>query len=85
MTAEIDGHTVHTGSLRFIRRATGDARLPAAIEAIMRERAGDTFILVAVDGAIQGLLALQPAADTEAIIDKDPAKSAASSGAIPPK
>lgn len=60
VTVEIDGQDVKVGSLRFIQEATGNKTLPIALESAMQAAIGHTFILIAVDGKLQGALELHP-------------------------
>jgi len=60
VSVRIGSREVHVGSPRFIQQLTGEERLPGVIRETMREAEGNTFILVAVDGAIQGAIELSP-------------------------
>lgn len=60
VTVEIDGHEIKVGSQRFIQQATGNQHLPDVIKTAMQAAVGHTFILIAVDGKIQGALELHP-------------------------
>jgi Cu2+-exporting ATPase len=60
ITVQIDGQDVKVGSLRFIQEAMGDTTLPIALESAMQAAIGHTFILIAVDGKLQGALELHP-------------------------
>lgn len=57
VTVEIDGLEIKVGSQRFIQPASP---LPSVIKAAMQAAQGHTFILIAVDGEIQGALELHP-------------------------
>lgn len=60
VTVCVDGHEIRVGSERFIRRFVDGQPLPEAIENAMQAASGHTFILIAVDGLIQGALELTP-------------------------
>lgn len=56
----IDGHQVVVGSQRFILQQTNSLTLPEAIQAAMQKAAGHSFVLIAIDNKIQGVLELYP-------------------------
>jgi len=56
----IDGHKVLVGSQRFIQQQTDTASLPQVIQAAMKKAAGHSFVLIAIDNKIQGVLELYP-------------------------
>ena len=53
-------HTVHIGSQRFIQGVTKTEALPEKIALAMQVSQGHSFILIAIDYAIQGTLELDP-------------------------
>ena len=62
VTVQIDQHQIQVGSVRFILQATASTttELPTVITETMQAAAGHTFILIAIDGKLQGLLELRP-------------------------
>ena len=59
---QIDQHQVQVGSLRYILQATQStaAELPTTITDATQAAAGHTFILIAIDGSLAGMLELRP-------------------------
>ncbi len=62
VTVQVEQQRIQVGSLRFILQAihTTEAELPDTIQQAMQAAAGHTFILIAVDGILQGMLELRP-------------------------
>ena len=56
----IDGHKVLVGSQRFIQQQTEAPSLPEIIQTAMKKAAGHSFVLIAIDNKIQGVLELYP-------------------------
>jgi Cu2+-exporting ATPase len=56
----IDGHKVLVGSQRFIQQQTEAPSLPEIIQTAMKKAAGHSFVLIAIDNKIQGMLELYP-------------------------
>lgn len=57
---KIQGQQVHIGSQRFIQDITGDYRLPSSIDRLLHNNSGHSFIFVAVEKRLQGVLELFP-------------------------
>ena len=68
VTVQIAQQTVQVGSLRFILQTTQstEADLPTAITQAMQAAAGHTFILIAINGVLHGMLELRPRLRPEA-------------------
>lgn len=60
VAVDIEGHRVHVGSARFVRRHTGGSLPPAKIARAMRQSTGNSFVLVAVDRRVEGMIELSP-------------------------
>jgi Cu2+-exporting ATPase len=62
ITVQIDQQKVQVGSLRFILQETAStvAELPHKITQAMDAAAEHTFILIAIDGNLQGMIELRP-------------------------
>jgi len=60
VTVSILGHQVHVGSQRFIQQVTKSESLPEKIQHYMQKAQGHSFVLIAIDHKIQGLLELYP-------------------------
>lgn len=60
VSVSIGSRRVQVGSARFIQDISGDPQLPRVISEAMAGAEGSTFILVAVDGRIQGAIELTP-------------------------
>jgi Cu2+-exporting ATPase len=62
VTVQIEQQRIQVGSLRFILQAiqTTEAKLPDPIQQAMQSATGHTFILIAADGVLQGMLELRP-------------------------
>ncbi len=56
----IQGHAVHVGSQRFIQEVTDDYHLPSHINRLLHDSVGNTFIFIAVDKKLQGVIELYP-------------------------
>ena len=56
----IDGHNVHVGSQRFIEQQTAADSLSPVVEGLMTDAAGHSFVLIAVDHRIEGVIELNP-------------------------
>jgi len=57
---KIQGKQVHIGSQRFIQDITGDYNLPSIIDRLLHSGTGHTFIFVAVEQRLQGVIELFP-------------------------
>lgn len=60
VAVSINGHKVLVGSQRFIQQQTDTPSLPEIIQAAMKKAAGHSFVLIAIDNKIQGVLELYP-------------------------
>ncbi|EIJ36807.1 heavy metal translocating P-type ATPase [Thiothrix nivea] len=60
ITVQINRHEIRVGSERFIRQALDNPPLPAPLRTALQAAQGHTFILLSVDGEIQGALELHP-------------------------
>jgi len=60
ISIQTEQHEIKIGSQRFIEQATNTESLPSEIETAMQASLGHSFILIAVDGKIQGALELHP-------------------------
>jgi len=60
VTVSIDDQEVKVGSQRFIQQSLKDKNLPNTIETAMQAGKGHTFIFIAVDDKLQGVLELHP-------------------------
>lgn len=56
----IEGHKVIVGSQRFVQQQTGADSLPEIIQDAIKKAAGHSFVVIAIDGQIQGVLELYP-------------------------
>lgn len=56
----IDEHKVLVGSQRFIQQQTESVSLPETIQTAMKKSAGHSFVLIAIDNKIQGVIELYP-------------------------
>jgi Cu2+-exporting ATPase len=60
VTVTISNQEVKVGSQRFIQQNLEDDRLPVILQSAMQAGKGHTFILISVDGKLQGALELHP-------------------------
>ncbi len=60
VSVQIAGQTILVGSQRFIQKQACIPQLPAVLEQARQAAIGHSFILLAVDGDIQGALVLKP-------------------------
>ncbi len=63
---KIYGKQVHVGSQRFIEEITGKYNFPSEVERLLHNASGHTFIFLAVERTLQGVIELYPKVRPEA-------------------
>lgn len=56
----IQGRQVHVGSQRFIQDVIGEYRLPSVIDRLLHDNSGHSFVFVAFEKRLQGVIELFP-------------------------
>jgi heavy metal translocating P-type ATPase len=72
ISVKINGKQVHVGSQRFIQEIIGDYRIPAKIDYLLHNNTGHSFIFIAVEKRLQGVIELFPSVRPEvpAVLEK---------------
>jgi len=66
VSVRIEGYRVHVGSQRYITDVTGQQQLPSSLSRLLKRDSGHTFIFIAIERRIEGVVELYPQVRPEA-------------------